>query len=141
MANMRTTPAGQPAQRAADLGLILDFAVEDADFAADLRAIWPMLPDWRQVETYVGVSFLGDPNVDLVQAWLCGETGELLIQMTMGPLVETPLIYLMFRTTPNMQLVWPYPEGAGPSEEQLDAIHAALTVLFLRHREPAPGVH
>ncbi len=89
----------------------------------------------------VGSSFLGDPNVELVQVWLFGETGELLIQMTMGPLSETPLIYLAFKTAPNIQPVWPYPKGAGPSEEQLDAVHAALNALFLRHRETAPGVH
>ena len=141
MANMRTTPARQRAQRAADLGLILVLAVEDADFAVDLRAIWPTLPDWRHVETYVGSNLLGDRNVELVQAWLCGETGELLIQMTMEPLSETPLISLAFKTAPNIQPGWLYPKGAGPSEEQLDAVHAAIHALFLRHREPAPGVH
>ena len=86
MANMRTKQAHQRAQRAADLGLILVLAAEDADFAADLRTIWPTLPDWRHVEMYVGPNLLGDPNVELVQAWLCGETGELLIQFTMGPI-------------------------------------------------------
>ena len=139
MANFRTTRARQRAQRAADLGLILVLAVEDADFAADLRAIWPRLPDWRHVETYVGSSFTGDVNIGLVQAWLCGETGELLIQMTMVPLTETPLISLACETAPNIQPV--YPEGAEPSEEQLDAVHAAIQALFLRHQEPAPGVH
>ncbi len=141
MANIRTKRARQRAQRAADLGLILVLAVEDADFAADLRAIWPRLPDWRHVETYVGSGFAGGLSVQLVQAWLCGETGELLIQMTMEPLSETPLISLAFKTAPNIQRVWLYPKGAGPSEEQLDAVHAAIHALFLRHQEPAPGVH
>ena len=141
MANIRAKQAHQRALRAADLGLILVLAVEDADFSADLRAIWPTLPDWCHVETYVGSRFLGDLNVELVQAWLCGETGELLIQMTMEPLSETPLISLAFETAPNIQPLWLYPEGAGPSEEQLDAVHAAVHALFLRHQEPAPGVH
>ncbi len=141
MANIRARRADQRAQRAADLGLILVLAVEDADFAVDLRAIWPTLPDWRHVEAYVGSNVTGDLNIDLVQAWLCGETGELLIQMTMEPLSETPLISLAFKTAPNIQPVWLYPKGAGPSEEQLDAVHAALKALFLRHQEPAPGVH
>ncbi len=140
MANMRTKQARRRAERAADLGLILVLAAEDADFAADLRTIWPTLPDWRHVEMYVGPNLLGDPNVELVQAWLCGETGELLIQFTMAP-GETPHITLAFETAPNMPPVWLYPEGTGPSEEQLDAVHAALHPLFLRHQEPAPGVH
>ncbi len=141
MANIRTKQARQRVQRAADLELNLVLVVEDADFAVDLRAIWPTLPDWRHVETYIGSNVHGDLKVDLVQAWLCGETGELLIQMTMEPLSETPLISLAFKTAPNIQPVWLYPKGAGPSEEQLDAVHAAIHALFLRHREPAPGVH
>ena len=139
MANIRTTQARQRTQRAADLGLTLVLALEDADFAVDLRAIWPTLPDWRHVETYIGSSFLGGLNVQLVQTWLCGETGELLIQTAMVPLTETPLISLAFKTASNVQSV--YPESAEPSEEQLDAVHAAILALFLRHQEPAPGVH
>ena len=136
---MRTTQARRRAQRAADFGLILVFTTEDADFAADLRTIWPTLPDWRHVEMYVGPNLFGDPNVALVQAWLCGETGELLIEFTMGP-GETTLATLAFETAPNIPPVWRYPQGA-LSEEQLDAVHAALHPLFLRHQEPAPGVH
>ena len=112
MANLRTKQARQRAQRAADLGLILVLVAEDADFAADLRTIWPTLPDWCHVEMYVGPNLLGDANVELVQAWLCGETGELLIQFTMGP-AETPLITLAFETAPNIPPVWLYPEEAG----------------------------
>ena len=122
---------------AADLGLILVLTTEDEDFAADLRTIWPTLPDWRHVEMYVGPNLLGDPNVALVQAWLCGETGELLIEFTMGPW-ETRLTPLAFETAPNIPPVWRYPQGA-LFEEQLDAVHAALHPLFLRHQEPLPA--
>ena len=142
MAKIRPKPAKKREQGAADLGFTNVLFTEDVEFAADLCAIWPTLPtDWRHVETYLATAFLGDPDVQQYQVWLCGMTGELCIQLTMAT-EEEPLLTIAFMADQGIQPVRLYPEGtAGPPKSDLDAAYNAIHALHFRYRVPMPGVH
>lgn len=138
---IRSQQAQKRTHAAAGLGLLRTICTEDVAFASDLRAIWPTLPmEWCHVETYCAPAFMGDPDVQMFQAWLCGETGELLIQLTMAG-DETPIMNFALTPAPEIQHVRLYPQGGGPSRQDMDKVSAAIHALHLRHGVPAPGVH
>jgi hypothetical protein len=130
----------KPQRRESDdfLGLEPVLRVEDADLAADLRRIWPSLPDWRTVETFIARAFLGDPDVQQCQIRVSGKTGRLVIVLTMAT-DEAPRLDLVFQPATPIRL---YAEGhRGISSIDQACIHSAIKALHLRHHVALPGIH
>src|SRR3989338_2345760 len=136
MPKIREHRARQREEHARGLGLTRYLYGDEPDFAADLRGIWPSIPShWTHVEAYHASAFMSDPDVEMGQFWLCGDNGELLIQIT-SSVDETPLMNVAFSPSPELK-VRLYPQGKETLEQDQDRVFAAIHTLHLRHNIPA----